>query len=80
MTPTSARNNIDEVVQIPKRSPMRLNLADIHLYLARLFFREKQPWKSPQADPATAEKLINECGYHRRDAELAEAKRAILGV
>lgn len=25
------------------------------------------------------EKLINDCGYHRRDEELADAKRAILG-
>jgi hypothetical protein len=28
---------------------------------------------------AAAEKLINECGYHRRDEELADAKRVILG-
>jgi hypothetical protein len=27
-----------------------------------------------------AEKLINDCGYHRRDEELADAKRAILGA
>jgi hypothetical protein len=37
------------------------------------------PWESPAADLAAAEKLINECGYHRRDEELADAKRAILG-
>jgi len=59
---------------------MKLFLADIHLYRARLFFREPAyPWQSPQADLAAAEKLINECGYHRRDEELADAKRAILG-
>ena len=34
----------------------------------------------PQADLAAAEKLINDCGYHRRDQELADAKRAILGL
>ena len=28
---------------------------------------------------AAAEKLINDCGYHRRDEELADAKKAILG-
>jgi hypothetical protein len=62
------------------RGPMRLHLADIHLYLARLCFREKPyPWKSPQADLTAAEKLINDCGYHRRDEELADAKRVILG-
>ena len=60
---------------------MKLFLADIHLYRARLFFREKQyPWKSPQDDLAAAEKLISECGYHRRAEELADARRAILGA
>ena len=39
----------------------------------------KYPWESPAADLAAAEKLINACGYHRRDEELADAKRAILG-
>jgi len=54
---------------------MRLHMADIHLYRARLFFREKEyPWESPAADLAAAEKLINDCGYHRRDEELADAK------
>lgn len=37
-------------------------------------------WESPQADLEAAEKLINECGYHRRDEELADAKRAIRGT
>ena len=60
---------------------MQLHMADIHLYRARLFFREKSyPWNSPQADLAAAEKLINDCGYHRRDQELADAKRAVLGL
>ena len=30
-------------------------------------------------DLAEAERLIKECGYHRRDEELADAKRALLG-
>ncbi len=64
---------------------MRLFLADIHLYRARVFGRkagvisgengEKYPWES-----LAAEKLIHACGYHRRDEELADAKRAILGL
>ena len=69
---------------------MRLFMADIHLYRARLFGvrsaewgvrseEEKYPWESPEADLAAAEKLINDCGYHRRDEELADAKKAILG-
>jgi len=39
----------------------------------------KYPRESPAADLAAAEKLINDCGYHRRDQELADAKQAILG-
>jgi len=72
---------LDEAWDIAERGPMRLHMADIHLHRARLFFREKTyPWKSPQTDLAAAEKLINDCGYHRRDEELADAKRAILGT
>ena len=49
------------------------------LYRARFFLREKPyPWKSPQDELAAAEKLIHDCGYHRRDEELADAQRAIL--
>ena len=78
---TRARADLDEAWDIAERGPMRLHLADIHLHRARLFFREKPyPWTSPQADLAAAEKLINDCGYHRRDQELADAKRAILGL
>ena len=42
-------------------------------------FVSYSPRKSPRDDPVAAEKLINDCGYHRRDEELADAKRAILG-
>jgi hypothetical protein len=76
---SGAQADLDEAWDIAERGPMRLHLADIHLHRARLFFREiPYPWKSPQADLAAAEKLINDCGYHRRDQELADAKRAIL--
>jgi len=76
----SAQEDLDEAWEIAERGPMKLFMADIHLYRARLFFREKEyPWESPEADLAAAEKLINECGYHRRDEELADAKRVILG-
>jgi hypothetical protein len=65
---------------------MRLFLADIHLYRARLFFREPEyPWdknqdgtpRGPGDDLDEAEKLIKRCGYHRRDEELADAKAAL---
>ena len=35
------------------------------------------PWESPAVDLKAAEDLINKCGYHRRDEELAHAKQAI---
>jgi tetratricopeptide (TPR) repeat protein len=74
-----ARADLDEAWEIAERGPMKLFLADIHLHRARLFFREAEyPWESPQADLAAAEKLINDCGYHRREEELADAKAAIL--
>jgi hypothetical protein len=34
--------------------------------------------RGPADDLAAAEKIINECSYHRRDEELADAKRVIL--
>jgi tetratricopeptide (TPR) repeat protein len=76
-----AQEELDEAWEIAERGPMKLFLADIHLYRARLFFREKEypkAWISPQTDLAAAEKLINDCGHHRRDEELADAKAAIL--
>ena len=76
-----ARADLDEAWDIAERGPMRLHMADIHLHRARLFFRENPyPWESPEADLAAAEKLIKDCGYHRRDRELADAKRATLPV
>lgn len=75
-----AQADLDEAWQIAERGSMKLFQADIHLHRARLFFREKPyPWTSPEADFAAAEKLINDCGYHRRGPELADAKKAILG-
>jgi hypothetical protein len=78
--PAGAQSDLDEAWDIAERGPMQLHMADIHLHRARLFFREEHyPWESPQADLVAAEKLIEDCGYYRRDGELADAKRAILG-
>jgi hypothetical protein len=80
--PESAQADLDEAWEIAERGPMRLFMADIHLTRARLFGvrneETKYPWESPAADLAAAEQLIHACGYHRRDEELADAKRAIL--
>ena len=84
--PESSQADLDEAWEIAERGPMRLFMADILLTRCRLFGMSndecrmtKYPWESPQADLAAAEQLINQCGYHRRDEELADAKRAILG-
>ena len=57
--PESAQSDLDEAWEIAERGPMKLYMADIHLYRARLFFLDPSyPWQSPQDDLAAAEKLI----------------------
>lgn len=76
--PDSAQADLDEAWDIAERGPMRLFMADIHLYRARLFFREAHyPWESPEADLAAARELIERCGYGRRREELADAEAAL---
>lgn len=76
--PDSAQTDLDEAWDIAERGPMRLHLADIHLYRARLFLRQAHyPWESPEADLAAARKLIDDCGYGRRREELADAETAL---
>jgi hypothetical protein len=72
---------------------MRLFMTDILLTRYRLFGSRKAvvrgqksevsgrtyPWHSAEANLKAAEELIHKYGYHRRDEELADAKRAILG-
>jgi len=75
----STQEDLDEAWEIAERGPMRLHMADIHLYRARLFFREKEyPWESAEADLKAARKLIEQCGYWRRKEELDDAERVIL--
>jgi tetratricopeptide (TPR) repeat protein len=75
--PESAQADLDEAWEIAERGPMRLFLADIHLYRARLFGTQNEadryPWESPEADLVVAEKLIATCGYYRREEEVANA-------
>ena len=82
----SAQAGLDEAWEIAVPGSMKLHIADIYLYRARLFGNQRfknsgleYPWESPKVDLAAAEKLINTCGYHRRDEELANAKRILLG-
>ncbi len=89
--PESAQEDLDEAWEIAERGPMRLFMADIHLYRARLFGgmkdeggRTKYPWdknpdgseRGPKDDLAAARKLIEQCGYWRRKEELEDAEEA----
>ena len=65
---SGARDDLAEAWEIAERGPMRLFMADVQLTRARLF-RDK-------AALAEARTLIEQCGYHRRDEELADAERA----
>ncbi|OHB66406.1 MAG: hypothetical protein A2Y77_04490 [Planctomycetes bacterium RBG_13_62_9] len=62
------RTDLDEAWQIAERGCMRLHMADVLLHRGRLF-RDK-------AVLAEARKLIEQCGYHRRDEELVDAEEA----
>ena len=74
----SAQSDLDEAWEIAERGPMPLFLADIHLYRARLFFRDATyPWQSPQHDLAEARRLIFKHGYLRRKEELEDAEAAL---
>jgi tetratricopeptide (TPR) repeat protein len=90
----SAQEDLDEAWEIAERGPMRLFMADIHLYRARLFGgmkdeggRMKYPWdknpdgttRGPKDDLAAARKLIEQCGYGRRKEELEDAEEAAKG-
>jgi hypothetical protein len=78
--PGGSREDLNQAWNNAERRRMQLNLADILLLRSRLFFRETAyPWESPQADLAAAEKLINECNYHRRQRDLADVRKIILG-
>jgi hypothetical protein len=61
--------DLDEAWELAERGPMRLHMADILLTRARLF-HDLQAL-------AGARKLIEQCGYHRRDGELADAEVAL---
>jgi class 3 adenylate cyclase len=73
----SAQTDLDDAWEIAERGPMKLFMADIHLYRARLFHGVKPyPWTSPRDDLAEARKLIEQCGYWRRKEELEDAEAA----
>ncbi len=86
-----SRQRLDEAYALATRGgrdgSMKLHLIDTLLHRARLFGRMKDegggmkeyPWpgRTPQQDLEEAGRLIAECGYHRRDPELATARAAL---
>jgi hypothetical protein len=63
--------DLNEAQRIAERGGMKLHLADIALYRARLF--------KDKTELAKARALIEECGYGRRIPELEDAEK-LLGV
>jgi hypothetical protein len=73
-----ARADLDEALDIVLRGALKLQMADVYLHRAQLFFRETAyPWDSPETDLVAARKLIEECGYGRRREELEDVEEAL---
>jgi len=71
-----AQHDLDEALLIATRSQMRLYEADCHLEHARLWLAMGD-LDGARAAVARARTLIQETGYHRRDAELAELEEQL---
>ncbi len=63
-------------MRIATRSGMRLHECDAHLEYARLALAEGRP-DAARVNLKSAEALVSECGYHRRDGEVAELKEEL---
>jgi hypothetical protein len=74
-----AQHDLDEVRVLATRCGMRLFLTDYHLEQARLFLAQGKPSDEARPHYEAAAKLVEETGYHRRDADLAEL-RSQLGI
>ena len=73
---TRAQQDLQEVFDIADASGMRLFLADYHLEMGRLLLVEEKT-EGLQQHIDEAERLINDTGYHRRDAELVALKQQL---
>ncbi len=71
-----AERDLDEAWAIAERGPMRLHMADAQLEWARLRLAQNRvPDARDHLDKARA--LIDETGYHRRDADVIELEAAL---
>lgn len=66
-----ARADIHEAMAIATRGGMRLFQADCHLVYARLYLAQGKKDEARES-LATAKKMIEEMGYHRRDKDVDE--------
>jgi tetratricopeptide (TPR) repeat protein len=78
MLASGTPRDLDEVFRIATRSGMRLHLTDYHLASARLALANRDSAKA-RVHFEKAEALIQETGYHRRDAELEQIRAALAG-
>ena len=68
--------DLAEVMRIADRCKMRLHQCDAHLEYARLALADGTP-EIALPHFQSAEKLVDDCGYHRRDDEIAELKERL---
>jgi tetratricopeptide (TPR) repeat protein len=66
-----AQKDLEEATSIATRGGMRLHQADCHLAYARLYLAMGEKEKARES-LATAQGMVVELGYHRRDAEVEE--------
>jgi tetratricopeptide (TPR) repeat protein len=66
-----AQKDLEEATSIATRGGMRLHQADCHLEYARLYLARGEKEKARES-LATAQGMVAEMGYHRRDVEVEE--------
>ena len=71
-----SRHDLDEVMRLATRCGMRLHECDAHLELSRLEIKQGQ-LDAARLHLKPAEALVNACGYHRRDKEVADLKEEL---
>ena len=74
--PEKSRKDLKETMRIAKRYGMRLFECDAHLEYARLALAESKP-DAALPHFYSADALVTECGYHRRDPELVDLKERL---
>ncbi len=71
-----AKRDVDEAMRIAKRGGMRLHECDCHLEYARLALAQED-CDEARTRVATARKMVQDMGYHRRDKDLEDIERQL---